>query len=71
LTPCRTTERTVADPRWRVEHAQVLAPVDIPRFGEMSVIASMQPSHAIGDLHFAPSRIGYAAPGRRLCLAAR
>jgi predicted amidohydrolase YtcJ len=51
-------DRTVADPRWRVEHAQVLAPIDIPRFGEMSVIASMQPSHAIGDLHFAPSRIG-------------
>jgi predicted amidohydrolase YtcJ len=51
-------ERTVADPRWRVEHAQVLAPTDIPRFGEMEVIASMQPSHAIGDLHFAASRIG-------------
>lgn len=51
-------DRTVADPRWRVEHAQVLAPTDIPRFGEMEVIASMQPSHAIGDLHFAPSRIG-------------
>ena len=51
-------ERTVADPRWRVEHAQVLSPADIPRFGEMEVIASMQPSHAIGDLHFAPSRIG-------------
>jgi hypothetical protein len=51
-------DRMVADPRWRVEHAQVLAPADIPRFGEMSVIASMQPSHAIGDLHFAPSRIG-------------
>ena len=50
--------RTQADPRWRVEHAQVLAPADIPRFGQMAVIASMQPSHAIGDLHFAPSRIG-------------
>ncbi|MCR9130084.1 MAG: amidohydrolase [Alphaproteobacteria bacterium] len=51
-------ERAQADPRWRVEHAQVLNPADIPRFGEMDVIASMQPSHAIGDLHFAPSRIG-------------
>ncbi len=51
-------ERAEADPRWRVEHAQVLNPADIPRFGEMDVIASMQPSHAIGDLHFAPSRIG-------------
>ena len=53
------SERAVEDPRWRVEHAQVLHPDDIPRFGEMDVIASMQPSHAIGDLHFAASRIGY------------
>ncbi|MEQ8406152.1 MAG: amidohydrolase [Oceanicaulis sp.] len=52
-------ERAEPDPRWRVEHAQVLHPDDIPRFGEMDVIASMQPSHAIGDLHFAPSRIGF------------
>ena len=51
-------DRARDDPRWRVEHAQVLSPADIPRFGEMAVIASMQPSHAIGDLHFAPSRIG-------------
>jgi predicted amidohydrolase YtcJ len=51
-------ERAVAEPRWRVEHAQILHPNDIPRFGEMDVIASMQPSHAIGDLHFAASRIG-------------
>jgi predicted amidohydrolase YtcJ len=51
-------EREQSDPRWRVEHAQVLAPSDIPRFGELGVIASMQPSHAIGDLHFAPARIG-------------
>ena len=51
-------DRAVAEPRWRVEHAQVLHPNDIPRFGEMEVIASMQPSHAIGDLHFAASRIG-------------
>ena len=50
--------RAQPDPRWRVEHAQVLAPPDIPRFAQMGVIASMQPSHAIGDLHFAPARIG-------------
>jgi predicted amidohydrolase YtcJ len=51
-------DRAMADPRWRVEHAQVLSLGDIPRFGALEVIASMQPSHAIGDLHFAPSRIG-------------
>lgn len=51
-------ERKVADPRWRVEHAQIVNPVDIPRFAKMSIIPSMQPSHAIGDLHFAPARVG-------------
>jgi predicted amidohydrolase YtcJ len=44
--------------RWRIEHAQVLDPGDIPRFAATGVIASMQPSHAISDLHFAPSRLG-------------
>ncbi len=44
--------------RWRIEHAQVLDPEDLPRFAAMGVIASMQPSHAISDLHFAPARLG-------------
>lgn len=44
--------------RWRVEHAQILAPEDLPRFAQMGVVASMQPSHAIGDLYFAPARLG-------------
>lgn len=47
-----------ADPRWRIEHAQVISPEDFPRFAELGVIASMQPSHAIGDLHFAKDRLG-------------
>jgi predicted amidohydrolase YtcJ len=51
-------ERKVRDPRWRVEHAQIVDPADIPRFVRLGVIPSMQPSHAIGDLHFAPSRLG-------------
>ena len=51
-------ERKVADPRWRIEHSQIVNPVDIPRFAKLGVIPSMQPSHAIGDLHFAPSRLG-------------
>jgi hypothetical protein len=51
-------ERKVADPRWRVEHAQVIALSDIPRFHQLGVIPSMQPSHAIGDLYFAPKRLG-------------
>ncbi|PWT83475.1 MAG: amidohydrolase [Acidobacteria bacterium] len=51
-------ERKIREPRWRVEHAQILTPSDIPRFAQLGVIPSMQPSHAIGDLHFAPSRLG-------------
>ncbi|MBW3566389.1 MAG: amidohydrolase [Proteobacteria bacterium] len=51
-------ERKVHPPRWRIEHAQVLAESDIPRFAELGVIPSMQASHAIGDLHFAPDRLG-------------
>ena len=46
------------DPRWRIEHSQIIEPSDIPRFAELGVIPSMQPSHAIGDLHFAPDRLG-------------
>ena len=46
------------NPRWRIEHAQIIHPTDLPRFGARGVIASMQPSHAIGDLHFAPDRLG-------------
>jgi len=46
--------------RWRIEHAQILSPQDIPRFGQMGVIASMQPSHCISDMYFAPARLGEA-----------
>jgi predicted amidohydrolase YtcJ len=51
-------DRKVKEPRWRVEHAQILSPSDIPRFAKLGVIASMQPSHAISDLFFAPARLG-------------
>jgi len=51
-------QRKVRAPRWRVEHAQIVHPDDIPRFAKLGVIPSMQPSHAIGDLHFAVSRLG-------------
>ena len=50
--------RKIKQPRWRVEHAQIVDPSDIPRFARLGVIPSMQPSHAIGDLHFAVSRLG-------------
>ena len=45
-------------PRWRIEHSQNITPVDQRRFVELDIIPSMQPSHAIGDLHFAVERLG-------------
>ncbi len=51
-------ERAVKNPRWRIEHSQILDVEDIPRFKALGVIPSMQPSHAIGDLHFAVDRLG-------------
>ena len=45
-------------PRWRIEHSQNITPVDQRRFVELDIIPSMQPSHAIGDLHFAVDRLG-------------
>ena len=48
----------VYDPRLRVEHAQVLAPEDIPRFAKLGVIASMQPTHATSDMPRAEKRLG-------------
>ena len=54
------SEWKIKAPRWRIEHSQIVNPADIPRFAKLGVIPSMQPSHAIGDLHFAPSRLGIA-----------
>ena len=50
--------RLIENPRWRIEHAQNILPEDQIRYSDLDVIASMQPSHAIGDLHFAHKRLG-------------
>jgi len=47
-----------ASPRWRVEHAQHLHPDDVPRFGELGVIAAMQPVHCTSDGPWVADRIG-------------
>ena len=44
--------------RNRVEHAQIIALDDIPRFAELGVIASVQPTHATSDMNMAVDRIG-------------
>ena len=46
------------DVRWRVEHAQHLNPADIPRFGKLGVIASMQGIHCTSDAPYVPMRLG-------------
>ena len=46
------------DPRWRIEHAQHLDPADIPRFGALHVIASMQSIHECSDAPYVVKRLG-------------
>ena len=47
-----------SDHRWRIEHAQVLSSVDLPRLAGLNVIASMQPTHATSDMPWAQDRVG-------------
>lgn len=47
-----------ADTRFRVEHAQIISEKDIPRFQELNVIPSMQPTHATSDMYWAEKRVG-------------
>jgi predicted amidohydrolase YtcJ len=44
--------------RFRIEHAQILSPADLPRFSHLGVIASMQPTHCTSDMPWAPARLG-------------
>ena len=44
--------------RWRIEHAQIVNPADIPFFKKFGVIPSVQPVHATSDMYWAESRIG-------------
>ena len=52
-------ESATTDHRWRIEHAQVLSPEDLPRLAPMHVIASMQPTHATSDMPWAEDRLGH------------
>ncbi len=48
------------DRRWRIEHAQIVDPADLPRFGHNGIIASMQPVHQTSDRVMAEARLGSA-----------
>jgi predicted amidohydrolase YtcJ len=48
------------DKRWRIEHAQVVAYEDFKKFGQYSVVPSVQPTHATSDMYWAGERLGKA-----------
>ena len=68
------------DHRHRIEHEQVVAPEDMPRFAKLGIIASLQPCHAVTDLLWVESRVGpermpgayawqsFVRLGTRICL---
>jgi len=47
-----------SDKRWRIEHAQVVSPSDLPLFTSASIIPSVQPTHATSDMYWAGERLG-------------
>lgn len=47
-----------ADRRWRIEHAQIVDPLDLPRFAQHGIVASMQPVHQTSDWRMAERRMG-------------
>ena len=51
-------EHPTPDHRFRVEHAQVVALLDIPRFHALDILPSMQPTHATSDMYWAEARVG-------------
>ncbi|MEM0924849.1 MAG: amidohydrolase, partial [Planctomycetota bacterium] len=55
----RLANQDLSTLRWRIEHAQHLDPADIPRFGQLGVIASVQGVHCTSDSVFVPMRLGY------------
>jgi predicted amidohydrolase YtcJ len=44
--------------RWRIEHAQIIDPADVPKFGEYNILPSVQPTHATSDMYWAGERLG-------------
>ena len=46
------------DKRWRIEHAQIVAPEDFNLFGKVNVVPSVQPTHGTSDMYWAEARLG-------------
>ncbi len=58
LSACMDAGAPIPDGRHRIEHAQVIHTDDMPRFGDMQLIASMEPPHAVEDKTWAEDRLG-------------
>jgi len=52
------TKEKSSNQRWRIEHAQVIDPQDLPLFAHYGIIPSIQAQHATSDYHFAQDRLG-------------
>ena len=61
----------VRDLRPRIEHAQIVDPLDVPRFAQLGVIASMQPTHCTTDMRFCEKRLGLERSGHAARLPSR
>ena len=59
----KAAETRSGELRLRVEHAQIVDPLDLPRFAELGVIPSMQPTHATSDMDWAEDRLGASRLG--------
>jgi len=49
--------KDIEDPRWKVEHAQIITPLDFDYFSE-KILPSIQPTHATSDMYWAEDRVG-------------
>lgn len=54
----KNVSKTNPDHRWRIEHAQIVSPEDMPLFMQYGILPSVQPSHAVSDYLFAEKRLG-------------
>ncbi len=52
------TLKETNDKRWRIEHAQIVNPADLEKFGQYNIIPSVQPTHATSDMYWLEERLG-------------
>jgi predicted amidohydrolase YtcJ len=68
LRQIRPREGRVHDLRFRLEHAEVLRPEDVPRFAQLGVVAAIQATHHTSDMSFLEGHLGANRTRERVCL---